>query len=275
MAGVGPSTRMDLADALAMQVQRPADGPTTVRAHVHDGFDVFGIPHGGYLAAVAARAVLLASDQPDLFTITVHYLRKAVMGSVDLQVTRLGGSRRFGSWHAVASQDGRIVLTALASVGDRTGIDGPSWTDQRAWDPHSEPLSAPAGDPDLPFSTPPVAAQLGERLALASAPFVVGQRGDHATLRATVEAARSDQLTAIVACDITPPAVWNVLGRKGWVPTVELTVHVRARPSAGPLSIEVATHHVQDGFLEEDALVRDAGGRLVAQSRQLARWTTE
>lgn len=76
-----------------------------------------------------------------------------------------------------------------------------------------------------------------------------------------------------MACDITPPAVWNVLGRKGWVPTVELTAHVRARPASGPLSIEVGTHHVQDGFLEEDALVRDARGRLVVQSRQLARWT--
>jgi len=39
------------------------------------------------------------------------------------------------------------------------------------------------------------------------------------------------------------------------------------------MTVEVDTHHVQDGFLEEDALVRDATGRLVVQSRQLARWT--
>jgi hypothetical protein len=41
----------------------------------------------------------------------------------------------------------------------------------------------------------------------------------------------------------------------------------------GPLTVEVVTHHVADGFLEEDALVRDATGHLVVQSRQLARWT--
>jgi len=102
------------------------DGATSdgaiVRAHVHDGFDVFGIPHGGYLAALAARSVLVASGQPDLFTVTVHFVRKATVGAMDLQVSRTGGSRRFASWHSMATQDGRVVLTALASVGDRTGI---------------------------------------------------------------------------------------------------------------------------------------------------------
>ena len=39
------------------------------------------------------------------------------------------------------------------------------------------------------------------------------------------------------------------------------------------MTVEASTRHVADGFLDEDALVLDADGRLVCQSRQLARWT--
>ena len=94
-----------------------------------------------------------------------------------------------------------------------------------------------------------------------------------ADVRAVAESVPADQLGALLACDITPPAAWNALGARGWVPTVELTAHVRARQGVGPLSVRAWTHHVQDGFLEEDALVHDADGRLIVQSRQLARWT--
>lgn len=279
MSSSPTSGRTDLADALAMTVtDDPSDGAAAnavVRAEVHDGFDVFGIPHGGYLAALGTRAVLLTSGQPDVFTVTVHFLRKAAVGPMDLQVRRLGGSRRFASWHATATQDGRAVLTALASVGDRTAVDGPSWTDAPAWDATGDEFSPPAGDPDLPFTAPRVAERFGQRIALSTSGFAAGHVGEHARMRAVLDIDHADQLTAIVACDITPPAAWNALGAQGWVPTVELTAHVRARPVPGPLSIESATHHVRDGFLEEDALVHDANGRLIVQSRQLARWTTD
>jgi acyl-coenzyme A thioesterase PaaI-like protein len=279
MFGSPTSGRSDLDDALAMAViDGRGDGAApgaVVRAAVRAGFDVFGIPHGGYLAALAARAVLLASGQPDVFTLTVHYLRKAVVGPMELDVRRLGGSRRFASWQATATQDGRAVLTALASVGDRSAVDGPSWTDVPAWDAAGDRFSPPAGDPDLPFTAPRVAERFGQRIAVSTSGFAVGRVGEHARMRAVVDTDHADQLAAIVACDVAPPAAWNALGAQGWVPTVELTVHVRARPAPRPLSIEATTHHVHDGFLEEDALVRDAEGRLVAQSRQLARWTTD
>lgn len=261
-------TRTALSEALAMEM----DGDT-VHTAVRDGFDVFGIPHGGYLAALAAKAVLEVSGQPDLFTVTTHFLRKAAVGPMDITVLRLGASRRFTTWQAMARQDGQVVVAALASVGDRTAIEGPAWSDLAPWDPSGEDLSHPAGHPDLPFTAPRVAEQFGQRIALSTVGFALGHAQDHAELRAVVEADEVDQLTALVACDLTPPAAWNPLGSQGWVPTVELTVHLRARPSPGPMTIDVVTHHVRDGFLEEDALVHDATGTLVAQSRQLARWT--
>ena len=57
----------------------------------------------------------------------------------------------------------------------------------------------------------------------------------------------------------------------GWAPTLELTVHVRARPAPGWLMLRHETRNVAGGMFEEDCEVWDAAGRLVAQSRQLAR----
>ncbi|MGQ4409008.1 thioesterase family protein, partial [[Kitasatospora] papulosa] len=45
----------------------------------------------------------------------------------------------------------------------------------------------------------------------------------------------------------------------------------RCRPAPGPLRVSIPTRNLAGGFLEEDADVWDSAGRLVAQSRQLAR----
>lgn len=261
------------ASSLAAALSMDLDGDIA-HATISQDYDVFGIPHGGYVAALLGRAFLMAADAPDLFTITVHYLHKTVPGPLDIKLTRVGGSRRFASWHATATQDDRPVATAIASVGDRTGMTGPTWTDTEPWAVEDATLSPPAGHPDLPFTAPQVAAQFGLRLDVATAGFAMGQREDDAVLRGQLATHDVDQLTALVACDLTPAAAWNALGMQGWVPTIELTAHFRARPQPGPLTVEVATHHVQDGWLDEDALVRDATGTLVVQSRQLARWTS-
>ncbi len=52
--------------------------------------------------------------------------------------------------------------------------------------------------------------------------------------------------------------------------TVELTVHVRARPAPGWLACRSTTRFVAGGFHEEDFEIWDGAGVLVAQSRQLA-----
>ncbi|HUG86167.1 MAG TPA: hypothetical protein VMM13_16505, partial [Euzebya sp.] len=138
-------------------------------------------------------------------------------------------------------------------------------------------LTPPAGDAAMGYDAPGVARRLALRMEAATTGFARGHIGDHARMRGVLQPSTgevTDQLLALIACDLTPPAVWNALGAAGWVPTVELTAHVRARPAPGPLTVDVQTTHVSDGFLNEDALVYDADGSLVVQSRQLARWTS-
>ena len=245
---------------------------------VAEGWDVFGIPHGGYLLALAGNAVLTASGAPDLFTITTHYLRKARFAPIRFSVTTVGGSRRFTTVTATATQGDDLVLSVMAMVGDRDLFDGPTWHRDEHPDAGAARYTPRAGSPEMAslaggFETPAVAARAGERMDLTSLGFVRGTPDGTAEIRAVAETLPADQLGALVACDVTPPAAWNAFGVSGWVPTVELTAPGRARRGEGPLHVAVGTRHVTDGFLDEDALVHDATGRLMVQSRQLARWT--
>jgi acyl-CoA thioesterase len=80
-----------------------------------------------------------------------------------------------------------------------------------------------------------------------------------------------DTLGLLVISDCFAPAVFNTApGVSSWVPTIELTVQVRARPAPGYLAARFTTQAITDGYLEEDGQVWDADGRLVALSRQLA-----
>jgi hypothetical protein len=80
----------------------------------------------------------------------------------------------------------------------------------------------------------------------------------------------SDPLSLALAADGFPPAVFHLELPSGWVPTVELTVHVRDVPAPGPLRAVFRTRFVTNGMFEEDSELWDSTGRLVAMSRQLA-----
>jgi len=72
-----------------------------------------------------------------------------------------------------------------------------------------------------------------------------------------------------VFADAMPPPIFNVIA-PGWVPTIELTVHMRARPVSEWLCCVFRTRFLFGGHLEEDGEIWDEAGTLVAQSRQLA-----
>jgi hypothetical protein len=64
--------------------------------------------------------------------------------------------------------------------------------------------------------------------------------------------------------------VFNLGGRVGWAPTVQLTALLRARPAPGWLRIEARTASAVGEWFDEDVAVVDAAGHLVCQARQLA-----
>ena len=81
-----------------------------------------------------------------------------------------------------------------------------------------------------------------------------------------------DAVALLFVADAFPPPVFNTSLPVAWVPTLELTVHVRGVPSPGPLRCVYRSRFIQGGLLEEDGEMwdsRDRWWRRAASSRSL------
>jgi len=242
---------------------------------VHPGWDINGNANGGYLLALAAQAMRSASGRPDPVTVTAHYLSPAPAGPVEARTEVVKEGRRFATVSGSLRQGDRELIRVLGTFGDlsRTAGDAPLLTREQPPDLPPYESSPPRGDgngPDVPVA---LMGRLGVRLHPDDARFQQGIRSGTPEIRgwfAFADERPIDTLALLLAADAFPPTVFNLDIAPGWVPTVELTVHVRGIPSPGPLRCRFATRFLQHGFFEEDGEIWDSSGQLVAQSRQLA-----
>ena len=78
-----------------------------------------------------------------------------------------------------------------------------------------------------------------------------------------------DPTSLLYAVDSFPPGTFDI-ELSGWVPTLELTVYVRALPEPGPVRVLQRAHLIDAQRVDESCYVWDRAGRLVAQGHQLA-----
>ena len=212
-------------------------------------------PNGGYLVCIAMQAIRQLSPQhQDPLTVTTHYLRPGIPDApceVTAESLRVG--RTVSTARATLSQEGKSRLEVLAGFGD---------------------LSQTDECPQRSAEEQGVALPLLERLDIRIHPDEVraGSAGE-AQVSGWIRLADGqspDSLTAVLFADAFPPSVFGLLGNIGWVPTLELTVHVRRRPSAGWVLGQLHTRDLEDGRMIEDGYLWDSNGELLAQSRQIA-----
>ncbi len=79
-----------------------------------------------------------------------------------------------------------------------------------------------------------------------------------------------DPLSLLYFNDAIPPATFRI-GSTGWVPTLQMSTYVRARPATGWLGIRMTANLVADGMVDETCVLWDSNGQVVAQASQLAR----
>ncbi|MGH4034365.1 thioesterase family protein [Actinomycetota bacterium Odt1-20B] len=256
--------------------------PSVYDAELSTGWTIINAVNGGYLLALIGRALADALPHADPFTISAHYLTASQPGPAVIRTDVVRGGRTLSTGQASLFQydeEGREVerIRVLASYGDLDTL--PDDVRTSAEPPAIPPLEQCFGPQDAPDNAPPVpgSSAITERLALKLDPSTLGWalgapsgKGEMRAWFSLADGRDADPLSLLLVVDALPPTAFE-LGLKGWVPTVELTTHIRHRPAPGPLRVSITTRNLAGGFLEEDAEVWDSEDRLVAQSRQLAR----
>ncbi|MFE6892342.1 thioesterase family protein [Streptomyces sp. NPDC057694] len=246
------------------------------------GWTIINAVNGGYLLAVLGRALADTLPHADPFTISAHYLTASVAGPavVRTDVVRTGRTLSTGQASLFQyAEDGTEVerIRVLASYGDLDAL--PDDVRTSAKPPAIPPIEQCFGADDAPSDGPriPGSSAITDRLAVKLDPATLGWalgapsgKGEMRGWFGLADGRDADPLSLLLTVDALPPTAFE-MGLKGWVPTVELTAHIRCRPAPGPLRVSITTRNLAGGFLEEDAEIWDTQDRLVAQSRQLAR----
>ncbi|MDH3293691.1 MAG: thioesterase family protein [Acidimicrobiia bacterium] len=260
--------------------------PLTDRSHgrsIHhfvtvltDSWNIAGNPNGGYALASSLRAISsLVPDHPEPISVTTHYLRPSEAGreaAIEVEVVRRG--RRNSTLRSVMTQDGRPRITSLVTASDLG-----QWPTTRQLD--IAPYRLPDPDAcvdraDLPQGVDlPILSRVDVRLDPAT---VKPGRSAQALVAGWIRFVDGTEPTALALplfADAFPPSPLSLFGQVGWIPTVELTVQVRARPRPGWIGACFQARDIGGGMLVEDGLLWDSVGSLVAQSRQLALLATD
>jgi hypothetical protein len=260
--------------ATAVTGATDGEGIGLYTGEIIDGWDIRGNANGGYLLAIAVRAMLQASGRPHPVSVTAHYLAPGRPGPVEARTEVVKVGRRFTTVTcSLVTVEGREMLRVLGVFGDvRAGAAQPDFV-------HGAPPDVPPFDRCVPRSSASMGFAAGfldrldVRLDPETAPLESDERSGRAEVRgwfAFADGRPPDPLSLVLAADGFPPAVFHLELPSGWVPTVELTVHVRDVPAPGPLRAVFRTRFVTNGMFEEDSELWDSAGRLVAMSRQLA-----
>ncbi|MBZ6308176.1 thioesterase family protein [Streptomyces olivaceus] len=254
-------------------------GPGVYDIDLSAGWSILGAVNGGYLLAVLGRALGDALPHADPFTVSAHYLTASRPGPAVVRTETVRTGRTLSTGQASLFQyddEGNEVerIRVLASYGDLDALPGDVRTSaEPPAIPPAEQCFGPEDGPDPLDGVSAITERLRLRLDPATLGWALGKPSGRGEMRAwfgLADGRDADPFSLLLAVDALPPTAFE-LGLKGWVPTVELTVHVRCRPAPGPLRVSITTRNLASGFLEEDAEVWDSADRLVAQSRQLAR----
>ncbi|WP_425343078.1 thioesterase family protein [Nocardia wallacei] len=239
--------------------------------------------HGGTMVAGSAAAATrrlrtVAPALAEMFPIagSSDFLGAPDPGEVEYHVRVRKTGKRISLVDTDLVQDGRtLVRTAFtfAHLDDAA----PAYTRDIDLDMPAEPPADAVGyEPGSPMGR---IVNVAQAASVAIDPewavFLKGERGEP-RLRLWIRPRPGDEQDpdvaayfAMMAGDMSPPVPAN-LGRFGWAPTVQLTTYLRRRPAPGWLRVIATAQEIGAGMFDEDQLVLDATGAVVAQTRQLA-----
>jgi hypothetical protein len=234
-------------------------------------WSIGGAMNGGYLQLPLVRAVLAESGLPHPIAVTTDFLAPPAPGAADVVVERLREGRSAGTYRAVLMQGGIPLLSASVVTGTLT----------EDAEPQARQYTVPETvGPEESFRVPAdtgtgVRVELMDQIDIRITPSAAQSLAGDGSLRLTGwfragEGVEPDPVLCVLGCDAFAPVTFT-LGTYGWAPTVQLSTYLRALPAPGWLQAEVRGSLVSDGWFDEECVLYDSAGRMVAQSWQIAR----
>lgn len=237
---------------------------------ITDRWNIGQTANGGYATLAALRSLREITEQPDPMSVTTHFLRPVdAVGTATIEAELVKRGRTVSVGRASLELDGRQRLTTTGAFGDLArdvGADGavtvapPAVTPPERCVPRAEldqGVELPILDRVDVVIDPSCARAAGSDRAVVSGWVRFADGTDPTTMALTMFA------------DVFPPSLYPLMGSVGWVPTIELTVHVRRRPAPGWVLARFECDDLAGGRMIETGSLWDSSGALVARSRQL------
>ena len=234
--------------------------------------------NGGYALSSALRAAGAAVEHPDPLSVTTHFLRPLRPDGTpaEIEVDVIKSGRSTSVVRSTLRHHGREMLTLVGAFGD---LSTTASSAHGAVTVERPPIPTPDDCLDRSMLEQGVDLPILRRLDVRIHP----DRAHHAASDEAVvegwirfsDGAPPTASALLLFADAFPPSLFPRFGRVGWVPTVELTVHVRRRPAVGWVQARFECDDLADGRMIESGTLWDSNGAVVARSRQLGLLLTE
>ena len=247
-----------------------AKEPFLYAGTISDNWSVNGNPDGGYLMALLANAILQKSGKAKLAILTANFIARSVPGEAFLAVKQIGSSRQFERWEARLQQEGTETVRAFGTCTEGE-ISGENRYEKSA--PVLAPLKDCIAIPEMPRYT--IFRNVDDRLDPGCAGWMSGDLVGKSEQKGWIKFKDDrpfDQLSILLLADAFPPPVLASQGIIAWVPTIEMSVNIRAIAKTKWLKCIFRSRFITGGFVEEDGELWDENGGLVAISRQISQF---
>jgi hypothetical protein len=243
-------------------------------ARISSDWSINGVPDGGYLMGILAKAMQGHCDRTATPILTANYLARSVPGDALVRVEKITQSKQFERFQASLVQDDIEKIRAIGTFS--SPMHECSVERYESAPPDLPPPDDCVKIPPLPDYT--LFSQMDIRLDPACTGWATtGELTDRSEIKGWIRFRKTrqfDMAGILLAADSFPPAVFTTQGLVAWVPTIELSINIRNLPVSRWLKGSFRTRYITCGLLEEDGELWDADDQLVAISRQIAQYRT-
>lgn len=250
------------------------EGRTRFDAQIVDGWDILGNANGGYLMSLLGRAALTYTERPDVVSMSANFLAPGRAGPIVIDVEEVRLGRRFATVQSTATSvdAARATITSTVICGDLTEHDGPTLVSVTPPE-IPEPDDCITVDPTETFP-PPFVGNFDQRIHPDDTGGLHGEPAPHGLpqFRSWMrlrDGEPMDSLAVVLFGDALPPPVFNSNLPVGWSPTVQLTVHVHARPANDWVLVDHRADIIDGGVFEAVTTVFERSGKVLGRARQL------